>query len=186
MPVSPGDDIYYTGTVGETTTNSINRRLHVYDANQRWIKQISYQGNLKVGNSWSTHGVVPSNGAYVRVSWGITDYHVMVSVGEPSSYEPYYITPFSAITSTTFYVSPDGTTANAEIYTANIPAAAGNLYSFKINPVKGKITTVSGHIANYNGETLPGEWVSDRDVYAEGSIPSIGAEVIYTLDPEDV
>lgn len=186
MPVSPGDDIYYTGTVGETTTSSINRRLHVYDANQRWIKQMSYQGGLRVGSHWSTHGVVPSNGAYVRVSWGITDYNVMVSVGAPSSYEPYYITPFSAITSTTFYVSPDGTTSNANTYTANVPAATGNLYSFKINPVKGKITTVSGHIASYNGETLPGEWISDRDIYSEGSTPSTGAEVIYTLDPEDV
>ena len=35
IPVSPGDDIYYTGIIGPTNSGSINRRLHVYDANQR-------------------------------------------------------------------------------------------------------------------------------------------------------
>lgn len=35
IPVSPGDDIYYTGIIGPTNSGSINRRLHVYDANQK-------------------------------------------------------------------------------------------------------------------------------------------------------
>ena len=35
IPVSPGDDIYYTGVIGPTNSSSINRRLHVYDANQK-------------------------------------------------------------------------------------------------------------------------------------------------------
>ena len=35
IPVSPGDNIYYTGIIGPTNSSSINRRLHVYDANQR-------------------------------------------------------------------------------------------------------------------------------------------------------
>ena len=35
IPVSPGDDIYYTGVIGPTNSSSINRRLHVYDASQR-------------------------------------------------------------------------------------------------------------------------------------------------------
>lgn len=38
-----------------------------------------------------------------------------------------------------------------------------------------------GHIASYNGETLPGEWISNRDVYADGTTPTIGAEVAYKL-----
>ena len=36
------------------------------------------------------------------------------------------------------------------------------------------------HIASYNGEALPSTWISDRDVYAEGTTPTIGAEVVYT------
>ena len=38
-----------------------------------------------------------------------------------------------------------------------------------------------GYIASYAGEALPGEWISDRDVYAEGTTPTIGAEVAYKL-----
>ena len=38
-----------------------------------------------------------------------------------------------------------------------------------------------GYIASYNGEELTGEWISDRDVYAPGTTPTIGAEVAYKL-----
>lgn len=38
-----------------------------------------------------------------------------------------------------------------------------------------------GNIASYNGETLPGEWISSMDVYAEGTTPTIGAQVVYEL-----
>ena len=38
-----------------------------------------------------------------------------------------------------------------------------------------------GYIASYNGETLPSTWISDRDVYAEGTTPTTGAEVVYEL-----
>ncbi len=68
IPVSPGDDIYYTGIIGPTNSSSINRRLHVYNSSKTWIKQLSFAGSLKIGDNWSTHGVVPANGAYVRVS----------------------------------------------------------------------------------------------------------------------
>ena len=33
IPVTPGQDIYYTGIIGPTNSSSINRRLHVYDSN---------------------------------------------------------------------------------------------------------------------------------------------------------
>ena len=89
IAVTPGQDIYYTGTVGETSSASINRRLHVYTSDQTWIQQLAYQ-TLQIGDHWSVHGTVPSNGAYVRVSWGNTDTQVMISVGAPTQYEPYY------------------------------------------------------------------------------------------------
>lgn len=187
IPVSPGDDIYYTGIIGPTNSSSINRRLHVYSANKTWIKQLSFAGSLKVGDNWSTHGIVPSNGAYVRVSWGVEDTNVMISVGAPVKYQPYYITPFNAISTTSFQLSPDDTYTNATTYTVTVPAAAGDLYSFKYNPITGKIYATTGHIASYNGETLPTTgWYSDRDTYEEGKTPSIGAEVIYQLENEDI
>ena len=185
IPVTPGQDIYYTGHIGPTSSGSINRRLHVFNANKTWIKQMSYAGNLHVGDDWSTHATVPSNGAYVRVSWGSADTHVMISVGAPNGYKPYYITPYLPLSDITFYNSPDTTIANGHTYTESLPVAAGNVYSLKFNPIQGKIWVTSGHIASYNGETLPGIWWSDRDTYAEDTSPSIGAEVVYALDEED-
>lgn len=36
-------------------------------------------------------------------------------------------------------------------------------------------------IDNYAGEDLPSKWISDRDVYASGKAPTIGAQVAYIL-----
>lgn len=38
IPVTPGQNIYYTGHIGPTASASINRRLHVYNSNKTWIK----------------------------------------------------------------------------------------------------------------------------------------------------
>ena len=186
IPVSPGDDIYYTGTIGPTNSSSINRRLHVYKADKTWIKQISFAGSLRVGDNWSTHGIVPSNGAYVRVSWGVEDTNVMITVGAPDKYYPYYMTPFTATTSVNFKVGHTSDPEDATTYTFNVPAAAGSLYGLEFDPVKGKLWKVTEHIASYNGETLPGHWLSDRDTYLEGTTPQTGAEVVYRLADEDI
>ena len=186
IPVTVGQDIYYTGIVGETTSSSINRRLHVFNANKQWIKQISFAGSLRVGDHWSTHGTVPANGAYVRVSWGITDYNVMISVGAPNGYEPYYLTPFEEITSASFQLASNSNMTGAITYTTTVPSAITDAYGFKYNPILGKIYLTTGHIASYNGETLPGYWWSDRDIYEAGHSPSTGAEVVYMLADEDI
>lgn len=38
-----------------------------------------------------------------------------------------------------------------------------------------------GYITSYNGETLPSTWISDRDVYASGTSPTTGSQVVYEL-----
>ena len=45
----------------------------------------------------------------------------------------------------------------------------------------GELVVDRAQIASYNGETLPGTWISDRDVYAEGGTPTTGAQVVYEL-----
>ena len=76
-------------------------------------------------------------------------------------------------------------------HTANFPSTImGGSYDF----VSGEGFETWDYIASYAGETLPGEWMSDRDVYAEGTTPTTGAEVAYiavtptpiTLTPADV
>lgn len=45
----------------------------------------------------------------------------------------------------------------------------------------GMVTETWGQIASYAGEPLPGEWISDRDVYAPDATPTTGAQVVYKL-----
>lgn len=66
-------------------------------------------------------------------------------------------------------------------YTVNWESEAGEVYGGTLDVVSGKLTVDRGYIASYNGEALPSTWISDRDVYAEGTTPTIGAQVVYKL-----
>ena len=55
------------------------------------------------------------------------------------------------------------------------------IYGGTLDFVTGVLTATWGYIASYNGETLPAEWISDRDVYAAGTTPTTGAAVAYKL-----
>lgn len=54
---------------------------------------------------------------------------------------------------------------------------AGTVYAGEIDLSSGKLTAYP-YYASYNGESLPGRWASDRDVYEEGTSPTIGAQVV--------
>lgn len=43
------------------------------------------------------------------------------------------------------------------------------------------VTRRTRYIASYNGESLPGRWISSHDAYAEGATPTTGAQVVYEL-----
>lgn len=80
-----------------------------------------------------------------------------------------------------------GSTATPyEPYTGNTYSVdwtdeAGTVYGGTLDVTTGVLTATWGNIASYDGETLPGEWISDRDVYAEGTTPTTGAQVVYEL-----
>lgn len=65
--------------------------------------------------------------------------------------------------------------------TRNIPLPSA-MYGGIVDVLNGTVIITHGHIASYNGETLPGVWYSDRDVYASGTTPTLGAEVVYELE----
>ena len=54
---------------------------------------------------------------------------------------------------------------------------AGTVYGGKLDVLTG-ILTVYPYYASYSGEALTGRWISDRDVYAVGTTPTIGAQVV--------
>ena len=68
--------------------------------------------------------------------------------------------------------------ADSKAYTV---ALSGTVYGGVLDAVSGELTISWGYIASYNGESLPGEWLSSLDVYAAGTIPTTGAEVTYEL-----
>lgn len=55
------------------------------------------------------------------------------------------------------------------------------IYGGTVDCVTGAGSKTWGYIASYNGESMPGEWISDRDVYAPGTTPTTGAQVAYKL-----
>ena len=67
------------------------------------------------------------------------------------------------------------------------------VYGGTLNVLTGVLVAYP-YYASYNGETLTGEWISDRDKYVAGTTPTIGAQVVdmsgtgttYTLDPQTV
>lgn len=63
-------------------------------------------------------------------------------------------------------------------YTLTLPET---IYGGTVDAVTGVGSKTWGYIASYNGESLPGEWISDRDVYAAGTTPTTGAQVAYKL-----
>ena len=87
-----------------------------------------------------------------------TKFKVMYSFGENSgNWEPYQ----------------PGTTA-----ALTLPET---IYGGTVDAVTGAGSKTWGYIASYNGESLPGEWISDRDVYSSGTTPTTGAQVAYKL-----
>lgn len=72
-------------------------------------------------------------------------------------------------------------TYDGDTYPISWQTEAGTVYGGTVNPVTGKLIVTDAEIASYNGETLPSTWISDRDVYAEGTTPTIGAQVVYKL-----
>lgn len=72
--------------------------------------------------------------------------------------------------------------SNLNKYTINFRDASDNPLTvvggqLKIN--NGQTTVdVYPYYESYNGETLTGEWISDRDEYAEGTTPTTGAQVL--------
>lgn len=67
---------------------------------------------------------------------------------------------------------------NGSTYTINFVDGSSPLTVYK-----GELDVLSGllkaypHYDSYNGETINGEWISDRDAYSVGATPTIGAEV---------
>lgn len=128
-------------------------RYYWYDKNNAFIS----------GSSTSSAVLTsPSNAYFLRIR--DTEADGATPPGNISINYPSTDTSYHAYTGTTVIIDLDGTR-----------------YGGTLNVTTGVLTVTDANIASYDGETLPGEWISDRDVYAEGTTPTTGAQVVYKL-----
>ena len=95
---------------------------------------------------------------------------------------------FEGVLTAADFKAYEGTT-----YTISWQTEAGTVYGGTLNVLTGKLNAYP-YYASYNGETLTGEWICDRAVYAAGVTPPTGSQVVdmggstteYDLTPTEV
>lgn len=143
-----------------------------YDSSKNYIKWLLWGGTAKNATEFTTS----ENGAYINfhtTSLGTT-YNNDISINYPSTDHDYH-----AYHGTTLPITWQST--------------AGTVYKGSLDLITGELKSYP-YYASYNGETLTGHWISSMDVYAEGTSPSIGAQVIndgaeptvYNLTPPEI
>ena len=106
--------------------------------------------------------------------FGESDIALTAELVEGSTYDMRFQLMITADNSApTFYEPYQGETS-----TLTLPET---IYGGTVDAVTGMGEKTWGYIASYNGESLPGEWISDRDVYSAGATPTTGAQVAYKL-----
>lgn len=137
---------------------------------------------LNVGKNIAASIVVQRNGANL---WIETRGAFEILAGDVVKY--WYIIAIngSTLDATVYpYIVP-GTTAPAT-YTPYIGQTATltlprTIYGGTVDAVTGEGQETWKLIDSYAGEDLPGKWISDRDVYVSGTVPTTGAQVAYKL-----
>lgn len=71
IPLKPGNYLY--SSYDKYNGGSINTRIHGYDENGNWVKQIAYQG-VNGGQEFIIPFVITENLPYIRVSTLIENY----------------------------------------------------------------------------------------------------------------
>lgn len=165
------------------SVNSVyNRYILFYDSNKNYLGYIS---------AWSQSGYVLNNyenwssTSFVKLrvdSQESQTFNLQLELGSTATaYAPYSnICPITGWTGAKVYHSGEDTSNPTEL-DVTFPTEAGTVYGGTLDLVNGTLTVDRAQIASYNGETLPGEWISDRDVYAAGTTPTTGAQVVYEL-----
>ena len=96
---------------------------------------------------------------------------IQSGTGDPSSTNVRNINGWTKIDS---YVNGDKISVD---WTSDV----GTVYGGYLDLAKKEVVAEKDCITSYNGETLTGEWISDKDIYTVGGTPTIGAKVVYTL-----
>ena len=153
-------------------------RLSNFGSNTVDVNDYGSGGTITVSNDESYTFMIYVKNSGTVLS-GKTFYPMLrLSTVTDSTFAPYTnICPISGRTGTTVSTRNEDNTETASATISFGTTVYGGQVDFKT----GIVTVEWGYIASYNGETLPSEWISDRDVYASGTTPTTGAEVAYKL-----
>lgn len=143
-------------------------------------------GTRAFDSSQTSEGV----GYYIRIASGFTAnnlvFRPMIRLASDTdpTYAPYSnIRPISGVSSVTVTRTGENG-ANSQSVTVPLVDSNSNpltVYGGTLDVATGALFVTWANIASYNSETLPGRWISDRDVYASGTTPTTGAQVVYEL-----
>jgi len=141
---------YYVLVINSSTVEGFAVILY-YDDYDNFIGLNSIRSNGVVITTPSACGKMAF---YVASSYGTT-YNHDISINYPSTDHDYH--PYTG-----------------RSITINL---GQTVYGGKLDVLTGELT-VYPYYASYNGETLTGKWISDRDKYVSGTTPTIGAQVV--------
>ena len=169
IPVNPSTTYTLSGSGG--------RVIAYYNENKEFISREAAKDTPFSFN-------VPGNAKYIRIQYRLSDVDMstwqLEEGSSATSYAPYSnIRPITGVSSFTF-------THNNSAIGVVFPAEPGTVYGGSLDLVSGVLTITDAFIEAYNGETLPSTWVSDRDVYSQGTNPTTGAQVVYKLSEPSV
>ena len=173
-PASPGaayglsvtiDDtglISLSGTPNVTSDNSVRFRV-LYSSQIIVAKKYESKAFVAKGAIKNVYPINNTDKSIVVVASLSPDtpvdirFRIMYYVGnEPTTYSPY----------------------TGQTSTLSLPHI---IYGGTVDAVTGEGQETWKLIDSYTGEDLPGKWISDRNVYASGAAPTIGAQVAYKL-----
>lgn len=137
---------------------------------------------LDTGTGISASFVVQRNGKYLWLnSKGIFE----ILAGDVTKYWYMIVVNGSTFDTTIYPYIVSGTTAPTTykpyIGQTNTLTIPETVYGGEVDAVTGDGKRTWGIIDNYAGETIPKEWISDRDVYSADKNPTVGAQVAYRL-----
>ena len=141
--------VYINAVQGATGYRAV--KVVAYDSQKQFIST-PYSVVFAPTATVSVEVTLPENTAYIRYSLGLGS-------------------------GTLYYVYTDYERMITEV---DVPATPGTIYAGELilNGDGGGVFRVRPYYASYNGETLVGPWISDRDVYAAGASPTTGAQVV--------
>jgi len=157
IPVIPNTTYFQ-----QSPTAAYLGRYAFYNADKQIVK---YDGNgVPSGIKEVT---APENAHYLRITFGVNygttyNHDICINISDPAkngTYEPGHVV--------TYHISWQ--------------SEAGTVYGGTLDVTTGVLTVDRDNIASYAGETFPGAWISNMDVYTVGGTPTTGAQVVYEL-----